>query len=288
LLLRRRREIYKIVTKKELALKEKLFEVEAPDIAAKTQPGQFVMLIIGEKGERVPLTICGYDREKGTVSFAFHEVGKTTKELGILNEGDSLENLTGPLGNPSEIKKYGKVLCVGGSIMIAPLLLQVKAMKEAGNEVTTVLGSRIAEALFMEEEAQAMSKKLYLATDDGSKGYKGLDFLKQLLETEKFDRCVVMGPVVMMKAVSEITKPFGIPTIVTLTPIMIDGMGMCGVCRVTVGGKMMFGCVDGPEFDGHKVDFDELVHRQRLFLPEERLNSELWELGGCSCGRSKA
>jgi ferredoxin--NADP+ reductase len=280
--------MYKIVTKKELALKEKLFEVEAPDIAAKTQPGQFVMLIIGEKGERVPLTICGYDREKGTVSFAFHEVGKTTKELGILNEGDSLENLTGPLGNPSEIKKYGKVLCVGGSIMIAPLLLQVKAMKEAGNEVTTVLGSRIAEALFMEEEAQAMSKKLYLATDDGSKGYKGLDFLKQLLETEKFDRCVVMGPVVMMKAVSEITKPFGIPTIVTLTPIMIDGMGMCGVCRVTVGGKMMFGCVDGPEFDGHKVDFDELVHRQRLFLPEERLNSELWELGGCSCGRSKA
>jgi ferredoxin--NADP+ reductase len=280
--------MYKIVTKKELALKEKLFEVEAPDIAAKTQPGQFVMLIIGKKGERVPLTICGYDREKGTVSFAFHEVGKTTKELGILNEGDSLENLTGPLGNPSEIKKYGKVLCVGGSIMIAPLLLQVKAMKEAGNEVTTVLGSRIAEALFMEEEAQAMSKKLYLATDDGSKGYKGLDFLKQLLETEKFDRCVVMGPVVMMKAVSEITKPFGIPTIVTLTPIMIDGMGMCGVCRVTVGGKMMFGCVDGPEFDGHKVDFDELVHRQRLFLPEERLNSELWELGGCSCGRSKA
>jgi ferredoxin--NADP+ reductase len=280
--------MYKIVTKKELALKEKLFEVEAPDIAAKTQPGQFVMLIIGEKGERVPLTICGYDREKGTVSFAFHEVGKTTKELGILNEGDSLENLTGPLGNPSEIKKYGKVLCVGGSIMIAPLLLQVKAMKEAGNEVTTVLGSRIAEALFMEEEAQAMSKKLYLATDDGSKGYKGLDFLKQLLETEKFDRCVVMGPVVMMKAVSEITKPFGIPTIVTLTPIMIDGMGMCGVCRVTVGGKMMFACVDGPEFDGHKVDFDELVHRQRLFLPEERLNSELWELGGCSCGRSKA
>jgi len=280
--------MYKIVAKKDLALKEKLFEVEAPDIAAKAQPGQFVMLIIGEKGERVPLTICGYDREKGTVSFAFHEVGKTTKELGVLNEGDSLENLTGPLGNPSEIKKYGKVLCVGGSIMIAPLLLQVKAMKEAGNEVTTVLGSRIAEALFMEDEAKAMSKKLYLATDDGSKGYKGLDFLKKVLETEKFDRCVVMGPVVMMKAVSEITKPFGIPTIVTLTPIMIDGMGMCGVCRVTVGGKMLFGCVDGPEFDGHKVDFDELINRQRLFLPEERLNSELWELGGCSCGRSKA
>jgi ferredoxin--NADP+ reductase len=281
-------KMYKIISKKELALKEKLFEVEAPDIAAKAQAGQFVMLIIGEKGERVPLTICGYDRKKGTVSFAFHEVGKTTKELGLLNEGDYLENLTGPLGNPSEIKNYGKVLCVGGSIMIAPLLLQVKAMKEAGNEITTVLGSRIAETLFMKEEAKAMSKNLYIATDDGSEGYKGVDFLKQVLEKEKFDRCVVMGPVVMMKAVSEITRPFGIPTIVTLTPIMIDGMGMCGVCRVTVGGKMLFACVDGPEFDGHKVDFDQLILRQRLFLPEERLNSELWELGGCGCGRNKA
>jgi ferredoxin--NADP+ reductase len=280
--------MYKIVTKREIAPKEKLFEVEAPDIAAKAQPGQFVMLIIGSKGERVPLTICDYDAKKGTVSFAFHEVGKTTKELGFLKEGDCMENLTGPLGNPSEIKNYGKVLCVGGSIMIAPLLLQVKAMKEAGNKVTTLLGARIKDGLSMEGEAKDLSEKVYIATDDGSKGHKGLDFLKKVLETEKFDRCVVMGPVVMMKAVSEITKPFGIPTIVTLTPIMIDGMGMCGVCRVTVGGKMLFACVDGPEFDGHQVDFDELIQRQRLFLPEERLNSELWELGGCKCGRNKA
>ncbi len=280
--------MYKIVTKKELAPKEKLLEVEAPDIAAKAQPGQFVMLIIGEKGERIPLTICDYDRKKGTISFAFHEVGKTTKELGLLKEGDCIKNLTGPLGNPSEIKNYGKVLCVGGSIMIAPLLLQVKAMKEAGNKVTTLLGARIKDVLFMEDEAKAMSQKVYIATDDGSKGYKGLDFMKRLLETEKFDRCVVMGPVVMMKTVSDITRPFGFPTIVTLTPIMIDGMGMCGVCRVTVGGRMLFSCVDGPEFDGHQVDFDELIQRQRLFLPEERLNSELWELGGCECGRNKA
>ena len=280
--------MYKIVAKREIAPKEKLFEVEAPDIAAKAQPGQFVMLIIGSKGERVPLTICDCDSKKGTVSFAFHEVGKTTKELGLLKEGDCIENLTGPLGNPSEIRNYGKVLCVGGSIMIAPLLLQVKAMKEVGNKVTTLLGARIKDGLSMEDEAKAMSQKVYIATDDGSKGYKGLDFLKKVLETEKFDRCVVMGPVVMMKAISEITKPFGIPTIVTLTPIMIDGMGMCGVCRVTVGGKMLFACVDGPEFDGHQVDFDELIQRQRLFLPEERLNSELWELGGCKCGRNKA
>jgi len=280
--------MYKIVSKREIAPKEKLFEVEAPDIAAKAQPGQFVMLIIGSKGERVPLTICDYDAKKGTVSFAFHEVGKTTKELGLLREGDCIENLTGPLGNPSEIKNYGKVLCVGGSIMIAPLLLQVKAMKESGNKVTTLLGARIKDGLSMEDEAKDLSEKVYIATDDGSKGYKGLDFLKKVLETEKFDRCVVMGPVVMMKAISDITKPFGIPTVVTLTPIMIDGMGMCGVCRVTVGGKMLFACVDGPEFDGHQVDFDELISRQRLFLPEERLNSELWELGGCKCGRNKA
>ena len=172
--------------------------------------------------------------------------------------------------------------------MIAPLLLQVKAMREAGNSVTTVLGARSKESLMMENEAKALSDKVYVATDDGTKGYKGLDFLKELLSKEKFDRCVTMGPVVMMKNVSEITKPFCIPTVVTLTPIMIDGMGMCGVCRVSVGGKMLFGCVDGPEFDGHITDFDELILRQRMFLPEERLDSVLWELGGCQCGRNKA
>ena len=279
---------YKIISKKQLAHKETLFEVCAPDIAAKAQPGQFVIVVPHERGERVPLTICGYDAKKGTVSFAFHEVGKTTKDLGCLDEGDCLLNLTGPLGNPSEIKKFGKVLCVGGSIMIAPMLLQVKAMKEAGNHVTTVLGCRSKEFLFMEKEAKTLSDKVYVASDDGTIGYKGLDFLKDLLKTEKFDHCVAMGPVVMMKDVSEITKPYAIPTVVTLTPIMIDGMGMCGVCRVTVAGKMQFGCVDGPEFDGHQTDFEELIQRQRLMLPEERVSSMLWEMGGCKCGRSKA
>ncbi len=246
-------------------------------------------MIHGKTGERVPLTISGYDRVKGTVSFAFHEVGKTTKGLGLLNQGESIDNVTGPLGNPSEVKNFGKVLCVGGSVMIAPLLLQAKAMKEAGNHVTTVLGARTKEFIMMEKEAQAYSDKVIVATDDGSKGYQGLDFLKELLKTEKFDRCVVMGPVILMKDVSAITKPYGIPTVVTLTPIMIDGMGMCGVCRVTVGGKMMFGCVDGPEFDGHKTDFDELILRQRTMLPEERLSSVLFEMrGGCKCGRNKA
>jgi NAD(P)H-flavin reductase len=170
-------------------------------------------------------------------------------------------------------------------VMIAQMLLQVQALRKAGNTVTTVIGARIKSLLFFEEEMKALSDKVYVATDDGSQGYKGLSFLKEILGKEKFDRCVVMGPVVMMKDVSEITKPFGIATVVTLTPIMVDGMGMCGVCRVTVGGKTKFGCVDGPEFDGHSVDFDELVKRQRLFLPEERLSSLLWEkLGGCGCG----
>ena len=166
---------YKIVTKKQLAHKETLFEVCAPDIAATAQTGQFLMVVKGEKSERVPLTICGYDREKGTVSFAFHEVGKTTKDLGCLNEGDSILNVTGPLGNPSEVKKFGKVLCVGGSIMIAPTMLQVKAMKEAGNQVTTVLGCRSKEFLFMEDEAKALSDKVYVASDDGTIGYKGME-----------------------------------------------------------------------------------------------------------------
>jgi ferredoxin--NADP+ reductase len=277
--------MYKIITNKELAPKIKLFEVQAPEIAEKARPGQFIILIIGERGERIPLTIAGYDEKKGTITFVFNEVGKTTKQLGLLKEGEEIGNITGPLGNPSEIKKFGKVLCVCGGVMIAPMLLQVQALREAGNTVTTAIGARIKDLLFFEDEMKALSNKLYVATDDGSKGYKGLGFLKGILEKEKFDRCITMGPVVMMKNVCEITKPFGIPTIVTLTPIMVDAMGMCGVCRVTVGGKMKFGCVDGPEFDGHSVDFDELVKRQRLFLPEERLSSLLWEkLGGCGCG----
>jgi len=277
--------VYKIMAKKELAPKIKLFEVHAPEMAEKARPGQFIILIINENGERIPLTIAGYDAVKGTISFGFNEVGKTTKQLGLLNEGDCIWNITGPLGVPSEIRNYGKVLCVAGGVMIAPMLLQVRALRESGNQVTTVVGARIKQLLFFEDEMKALSDKFFVATDDGSKGYKGLDFLKEVLKNEKFDRCVAYGPVVMMKNVSEITKPFGVPTVVSLTPIMVDGMGMCGVCRVTVGGKMKFGCVDGPEFDGHGVDYDELINRQRMFLPEERLSSLLWEMrGGCNCG----
>lgn len=277
--------MYKIVAAKELAPKIKLFEVYAPEMAEKAKPGQFIMVVIGEKGERVPLTIAGYDAKKGTIAFAFNEVGKSTKQLGLLKEGDYIWNITGPLGNPSEIRNFGKVLCVAGGVMIAPMLLQVKALREAGNTVVTVIGARIKELLFYRKEIKVLSHSFYVATDDGSEGYKGLDFLKEIVAKENFDRCIAMGPVSMLKTVSEITKPFKIPTIVTLMPPMVDGMGMCGVCRVSVSGKMMFGCVDGPEFDGHLVDYEELVKRQRMLLPEERLSSVLWELGGCGCGR---
>jgi ferredoxin--NADP+ reductase len=278
--------MYRIVTKKELAPKIKLFEVHAPEMAEKAKPGQFIILIIDERGERIPLNIAGYDSKNGTITFVFNEVGKTTRQLGVLKEGDCIWNITGPLGIPSEIKNFGNVLCVAGGVMIAPMLLQLKALREAGNKITTVMGARIEQLLFFEEEMKALSGKYYVATDDGSKGCKGLDFLKNILENEKFDRCITMGPVGMMKNVSEMTKPFNIPTMVTLTPIMVDGMGMCGVCRVTISGKMKFGCVDGPEFDGHKVDFDELISRQRMFLPEERLSSLIWEMqGGCACSR---
>lgn len=277
--------MYKIVSKRELAPKIKWFEICAAKVAEKAKPGQFLIVIIDERGERIPLTIAGADKAKGTVAFAFNEVGKTTKQLGTLCEGEAVWNVTGPLGVPSEIRNFGKVLCVGGGVMIAPMLYQVKALREAGNTVTAVVGARVENLLFFEEEMKKLSDKFYVATDDGSKGCKGLGFLKEMLAKEKFDRCVAMGPVVMMKEVSELTKPFGVPTTVTLTPIMVDGMGMCGVCRVTVGGKTKFGCVDGPEFDGHLVDFDGLVKRQRMFLPEERLSSLMWELqGGCRCG----
>jgi len=272
--------MHKVVAVEELAPKIKWMEVHASEIATKCRPGQFVMLVLGAKGERVPLTIAGFDRKKGTISFAFNEVGKTTKQLGLFKQGDSIENLLGPLGNPSEIGKFGNVLCIGGGVMIAPMHLQVQAFREAGNKVTTAIGARIKDLLFFEDKMKALSNKLYVATDDGSQGYQGLGFLNDVLETEKFDRCVAMGPVVMMKQVSEMTKPFGIPTIVTLTPIMVDGMGMCGCCRVNVGGQMKFACVDGPEFNGHLVDFEELVNRQRVFMPEERLSSLLWEKSG--------
>lgn len=269
--------VYQIVAKQELAPKMKLFEISAKVISEKVKPGQFVILRIDERGERVPLTISNCDTKKGTVTVVFHEVGNTTKRLGNLNEGDSISDVVGPLGNPAEIGKYGRVLCVSGGVWVAPLHFLALALRERGNRLVTVLGGRTKEHLILKREMKEISDKFHVTTDDGSKGYKGLNFLRDLLKTQEIDRVIVMGPVVMMQTVVEITRPLGLKTMVTLAPIMVDGTGMCGACRVSVGGETKFACMDGPEFDGHLVDFELLIHRQRMYLPEERISSMLRE-----------
>jgi len=274
--------LYKIVAKRELVPNINLFEFSAKEVAAKTKPGQFVILRIDEDGERIPLTIAEANVREGTITVVCHEVGKSTKQLGNLKQGDCISDLLGPLGKPAEIREFGTVLCVGGGVMAAPLRFQVKAFHEAGNKLIGVVGARTEKDLIFEDEMREVCDDLYVATDDGTKGYEGLGFLKKLLRERKIDRAVVMGPVVTMKMVSELTRPHGIPTIVNLIPIMVDGMGMCGACRVTVGGKTMFACVDGPDFDGHQVDFEELMARLKMFTPQEKLAFVFHEEGGRS------
>lgn len=274
--------MYKIVAKRELVPNINLFEFSAKEVAAKTKPGQFVILRIDEDGERIPLTIAEANVREGTITVVCHEVGKSTKQLGNLKQGDCISDLLGPLGKPAEIREFGTVLCVGGGVMAAPLRFQVKAFHEAGNKLIGVVGARTEKDLIFEDEMREVCDDLYVATDNGTKGYEGLDFLKKLLRERKIDRAVVMGPVVTMKMVSELTRPHGIPTIVNLIPIMVDGMGMCGACRVTVGGKTMFACVDGPDFDGHQVDFEELMTRLKMFTPQEKLAFVFHEEGGRS------
>lgn len=271
--------MYKIVTKRELVPHINLFEFEAKEVAEKAKPGQFVILRIDETGERIPLTIAGADVGKGTITVVCHEVGKTTKKLGALRAGDSILDLAGPLGKPAKIENFGTVLCVGGGVMIAPLYYQAKALHEAGNKIIGVIGARTANQLIYEEEMRQVCDELYVATDDGTKGYKGLDFLKDLLKERKIDRAIVLGSIITMKLVSEFTRPHGIPTIVNLVPIMVDGMGMCGACRVTVGGKTMFACVNGPDFDGHQVDFEELMARLKMYTAQEKLAFVFYEKG---------
>jgi len=274
--------LYRIVTKRELVPHINLFEFSAKEIAAKTKPGQFIILRVDEKGERVPLTMTGADPEKGTITVVCHEVGKSTRQLGQLKEGDCILDLLGPLGKPAEIEKFGTVLCIGGGVMVAPLYFQAKAFHETGNTVIGGIGARTENQLIFENEMREVCDELYVATDDGTRGYKGLGFLEGLLKERKIDRVITMGPVLMMKKVSELTRPYGVPTIVNLIPIMVDGMGMCGACRVTVGGRTMFACVDGPDFDGHQVDFEELMIRLKMFTPQEKLAFLFQEEGGRS------
>lgn len=250
-----------------------LWEVEAPDVAKAALPGHFVIVRHKDKGERVPLTIADFDRERGTITLVIQALGKTTKEMMALKEGDFLLNLAGPLGIPSHIEKYGTVLLVGGGLGVAPVFPQLRAFKEAGNHTISIIGFRSKDLIFWEDKFRNFSDELIVTTDDGSYGRKGLvsEPLKEILQERKVDLVVAIGPAIMMKVCSEVTKPFGVKTIVSLNTIMVDGTGMCGSCRVTVDGKTKFACVDGPDFDGHLIDWNELMRRQRRFEREEKL-----------------
>lgn len=266
--------MYEIVDTKDLSPSVKLFEVSAPLIAEKAQPGQFVILRVDETGERFPLTIADFDREKGTITVIFMVVGASTMKLDELKKGDKILNLAGPLGMPSEIENYGTVVCVGGGVGIAPIYPIARALREAGNHVISIIGARCADLLILEEEMQSVSDELYIATDDGSKGHKGFvsDILQKLIDEErKIDRVVTIGPLIMMKVVAGVTKPYGLKTVASLNPIMIDGTGMCGGCRVIVGGETKFACVDGPEFDAHQIDFANIMNRNARFMDEEKV-----------------
>lgn len=280
--------MHKIIAKKELAPKIKLLEIEASEIAAKAQAGQFVIFRLDEIGERVPLTLVDWNKQKGTITLIFLEVGLSTERLGQLEEGDMIMDLVGPLGKPSEVKKYPNIVCViGGGVGTASAYPIARAFKEAGNEVVSIIGAKTANMLVLEEKMGEVSSELIITTDDGTKGQKGFvsDALRKLIENGyKFDAIYAIGPTVMMRAVAETTRPFGLKTIVSLNPIMVDGMGMCGACRVTVGGVTKFGCVDGPEFDAHKVDFGELIERQRGYITEEKMALQLLQERRCACG----
>jgi len=272
--------LYKILLKQDLVPQIHLFKMEAPAVAKKARAGQFVVVRIDEKGERIPLTIADYDQKEGTVTLGFMEGGVTTARLALLKEGDAIADFVGPLGVPAEIEKFGTVVCVAGGVGAAPVAPVARELKKAGNRVISILGARSQELLFWEDVLQSVSDQMIVTTDDGSYGRKGVvtEPLKELLESgEKVDRVVAIGPVVMMKFCSLTTLPFGVKTIVSLNPIMVDGTGMCGCCRVAVDGETKFACVDGPDFDGHKVDWDLLAARQRIYLGEEKCAYEEWQ-----------
>lgn len=270
--------MYKIVKKRALNDTVTLMEVEAPHIARKALAGQFIIFRVDERGERVPLTIADYDRERGTVTIIFQIVGASTKLLNTLGEGDSLLDFVGPLGQPTHVGPEVKRVCViGGGVGTAIAYPQAKALHAAGLEVDMIAGFRSKEIVILEEEMKAVTGHLYLMTDDGSYGEKGLvtQKLEELIKAGKqYDLVIAIGPVIMMKFVAATTKPYGIRTLVSLNPIMVDGTGMCGGCRVRVGGQTKFACVDGPDFDGHEVDFDELMKRNGFYKEREMADRE--------------
>jgi len=275
---------FQVMSKRMMAPEVTRLEVQAPRVARKAQAGQFVIVRLDERGERIPLTIAEADAEKGTIAIVFQSVGHSTREMAKLEVGESLANVLGPLGQPTEVRRYGRVVCAAGGVGIAFIYPEIKAFVEAGNEVISILAARTKELLFYVDEIRELSSELHVATDDGSLGHHGLvtDVLRGLLEQgEHYDYCIAIGPIPMMKATAELTKEYGLPTLVSLDPIMVDGTGMCGGCRVTVGGEVKFACVDGPDFDGHLVDFEELTKRKRAFVAEEercRLEEAVGEL----------
>lgn len=261
------------------------FELNAPEIAKAHKAGQFVIIVNGETGERIPLTIAAKDAAKGTINILFQEVGASTMQLGMLKEGDKLDHVAGPLGKPTHVEKFGTVVCVGGGVGIAPVHPIAQAMKDAGNRVISILGARTKDLLIYEDRMRLASSEVRITTDDGSYVKKGFvtDELKGMIETEKIpiDLVVVIGPPIMMKFVCKVTEPHKIKTFASLNTIMVDGTGMCGACRVTVGGKTRFVCVDGPEFDGHEVDYDEMMARQRQYIPEEKAAVDICKKKHC-------
>jgi NAD(P)H-flavin reductase len=272
--------MFRIVSRETLANKIHLFKIEAPAVARKAQAGQFVVVRIDERGERIPLTLADWDGKEGTVTLVFMEVGATTFRLALLKAGDFIADFVGPLGVPSDIDNFGTVVCVAGGVGAAPTAPIAKALKEKGNKLISILGARSKDLLFWEDKLGSVSDQLIVTTDDGTYGRKGVvtEPLKELLESgEKVDRVISIGPTVMMKFCALTTQPFGVKTVVSLNPIMVDGTGMCGCCRVSVGGLTKFACVDGPEFDGHQVDWDLLSARQRIYLDEEKRSFEHWQ-----------
>ena len=269
--------MFEIIEKRELAQLVKLFKIKAPLIAKKRKAGQFVVIRLNERGERIPLTIADSDPVEGTITIIVQEAGRTTSLLSAKNKGDSILDCVGPLGKPTHIEKYGTAVCVGGGIGTAVTYPIGKALKEAGCEVISIIGARTKNLLILEDEMRSVSDRVYVTTDDGSYGHHGFvtNVLEELLkEGQKIDIVLAVGPVPMMRAVSNLTKKYNVHTMVSLNPIMVDGTGMCGSCRVTIGGKNQFVCVDGPEFDGHEVDFEELMRRNRSYLKEEKAAME--------------
>jgi len=277
--------MFEILEKRVLNPDVKLMVIDAPVVARKAEPGQFIILRVREGGERIPLTIADFDRNEGTVTIIFQEVGKTTRLLGTLDKGDFILDFVGPLGVASHFENVKSAAVIGGGLGTAIAYPQAKKLHSMGVNVDAITGFRNKDLIILEEEMKQASNRLFITTDDGSNGNKGFvtDVLKKLIEEgNKYDLVVAIGPLVMMKAVSNLTKPYGIKTIVSMNPVMIDGTRMCGGCRLTVGGETKFACVDGPDFDGHMVDFDEAIRRQAMYKKEERQSLELHEckLGG--------